>query len=135
MEVSGKRVPFKCVNGGTSKRWFASPQRGVCINVEERLSLEGEIVRYSSVSLSPTLSRNEKVKQRIRKKTHKPNALRFWVEGDVIPFMWFNLFLIITRSLQFPPLKLFNKGLLDGRIRGKKHQIIRGENLKGIYFI
>jgi len=50
----------------------------------EGLSLEGEIVRYLSVSLSPTLSRSEKVEQHIRKKTHKPNALRFWVEGDVI---------------------------------------------------
>jgi len=36
------------------------------------------------VSLSTTLSRNEKVEQHIRKKTHKPNALRFWVEGGVI---------------------------------------------------
>jgi len=41
--------------------------------------------RYSSASPSPTLGRNEKVKQYIRKKTHKPNALRFWVKGDVIP--------------------------------------------------
>jgi len=48
------------------------------------ISLEGEIVRYPSVSLSPTLNRNEKVEQYIRKKTHKPNALRFWVEGGVI---------------------------------------------------
>ena len=24
MEISGKRVPYKCVNGGTSKRSFAS---------------------------------------------------------------------------------------------------------------
>ena len=53
--------------------------------MEEGLTLEVEIVRYSSVSLSPTLSRNEKVEQHIRKKTHKPNALRFWVEGGVIP--------------------------------------------------
>jgi len=53
--------------------------------VEEWLSLEGEIVRDSSVSLSPTLGRNEKVERYIRKKTHKPNALRFWVEGGVIP--------------------------------------------------
>jgi len=37
------------------------------------------------VSLSPTLGRNEKVEQHIKKKTHKPNALRFWVEGGVIP--------------------------------------------------
>ena len=47
------------------------------INVKKGLSLEGEIVRYSIVSLSPTLGRNEKVEQHIRKKTHKPNALRF----------------------------------------------------------
>jgi len=60
------------------------PLEGECTNVEERLSLEGEIVRYQSVSLSLTLSRNEKVKQHIRKKTHKPNALRFWVESGVI---------------------------------------------------
>jgi len=40
-------------------------------------SLEEEIVRYSSVSLSPTLSKNEKVKQYIRKKTHKPTTSRF----------------------------------------------------------
>jgi len=39
----------------------------------------------SSVSLSSTLSRNEKVDQHIRKKTHKPKALRFWIEGGVIP--------------------------------------------------
>jgi len=45
--------------------------------VEERLSLEEEIVRYPSVSLSPTLSRNEKVEQHLRKKTHKPETLRF----------------------------------------------------------
>jgi len=53
------------------------------------LSLEREIVRYSSVSLSLILSRNEIVEQHIRKKTHKPNALRFWVEGGVIPLCGF----------------------------------------------
>jgi len=46
--------------------------------------LRGRFVRYPSVSLNPTLNRNEKVEQHIRKKTHKPNVLRFWVEGDVI---------------------------------------------------
>ena len=35
------------------------------------------------MSLSPTLGKNEKVEQHIRKKTHKPNALRFWVEGGI----------------------------------------------------
>jgi len=53
------------------------PLEGECINVDDGLTLEGEIVRYSSVSLSPTLGRNEKVEQHIRKKTHKPNTLRF----------------------------------------------------------
>jgi len=52
---------------------------------KKTLSLEGEIVRYPSVSLSPTLSRNEIVEQHIRKNTQKLNALRFWVEGGVIP--------------------------------------------------
>jgi len=40
------------------------------------------------MSLSLLLSRNEKVEQNIRKKTHKPNALRFWVEGGVIPYVF-----------------------------------------------
>ena len=37
------------------------PLEEECINVKEGLSLEVEIVRYSSVSLSLTLGRNEKV--------------------------------------------------------------------------
>ena len=53
--------------------------------MEEELLLEGEIGRYPSVSLSPTLSTNKKFEQHIRKKTHKSNALRFWVESGVIP--------------------------------------------------
>jgi len=69
------------------------PLEGECINVvEEGLTLEGEIVRYSSASQSPTLGKNEKIEQHIRKKTRKPNALRFWVEGGVIPLyvVWLN---------------------------------------------
>jgi len=72
----------------------------MCTNVKERLSLEGEIVKNPSVSLYPTLSRNEIVEQHIRKKTHKPNA-RFWVEGGVIPLYGFGSLLILVRSLQF----------------------------------
>jgi len=68
------------------------PLEGEYINVKEGLSLEREIVRYSSVSLSPTLSRNEKVEQHIRKKTHKPNALRFRIGGGVIPLYGLALF-------------------------------------------
>jgi len=65
------------------------PLEEECINVEEGFSLEREIVRYSSVSLSLILGRNEKVEQHIRKKTHKPNVLRFWVEGGIIPLYGF----------------------------------------------
>jgi len=39
------------------------------INIKERLSLEREIVKYSSASLSLTTGMNEKVEQHIRKKT------------------------------------------------------------------
>jgi len=42
-----------------------------------------QLVRYSSVSLSPTLGNNEKIEQHIRKKTRK--LKRFLVEGDIIP--------------------------------------------------
>jgi len=44
---------------------------------------EQQSVRNTSVSLSPTLTRNEKVEHYIRIKTHKPIALRFWVESGV----------------------------------------------------
>jgi len=59
------------------------PLEGECTMWLKRLTLEGEIVRNASVSLSPTLTRNEKVEHYIRIKTHKPIALRFWVESDV----------------------------------------------------
>jgi len=52
-DVSGKCVPFECVNGGTSER--------ECTNVKEGLSLEREIVRYPNVNLSFTLSKSEKI--------------------------------------------------------------------------
>jgi len=42
-----------------------------------------------SVSLSLTLNRNEKVEQHIRKKTYKPNTLKFWVEGGLISLCGF----------------------------------------------
>jgi len=64
----------------------ASPQGGVYQCGGRDSHLKGEIVRYSSVSLSPTLSRNEKVEQHIRKKTHKPKALRFWLGLKVMSF-------------------------------------------------
>jgi len=70
--------------------------------MEEGLSLEGKIVRYSSVSLSLTLGRNEKVEQYIRKKTHKPKALRFWIEGGVIPLCGLTYFLLFDISPVFP---------------------------------
>jgi len=39
----------------------------------------------SKCESSPTLSINEKVEQHIKEKDPQTNALRFWVEGDVIP--------------------------------------------------
>jgi len=80
--------------------------------VEEGLTLEGEIVRYSSVSRSLTLGRNEKVEQHIRKKTRKPNALRFWVERGVIPLCGFGSILILVRSSRFPPRILPTRGTI-----------------------
>jgi len=56
------------------------------------------------VSLSFTLSRNEKVEQYIRKKTHKPNALRFWVESGVIPLYGLTLCLILVCLPKVSPL-------------------------------
>jgi len=47
------------------------------------LTLEGQIVKNPSVSLSPTLIRIEKIEHYIRIKIHKPIALRFWVESGV----------------------------------------------------
>jgi len=44
------------------------PLEGECINMEEGLSLEGKIFRYSNVSLSLTLGRNEKVEQHIERR-------------------------------------------------------------------
>jgi len=40
-------------------------------------------VRNPSVSLSPTLTKIEKVEHHIRIRVHKPIALRFWVESGV----------------------------------------------------
>jgi len=88
--------------------WYQSglrrlPLEGECINVvEEGLTLGGEIIRYSSMSRSPTLGKNEKVEQHIRKKTRKPNALRFWVEGDVILLYGFTQFSLFEISPKFP---------------------------------
>jgi len=45
-----------------------------CFNVEERLSLEGEIARCSSLSL--TLSKNDKVEQHIKKKDPQTQCLK-----------------------------------------------------------
>jgi len=68
------------------------------------LTLEGEIVRNSSVSLSPTLTRNEKVEHHIRIKAHKPIALRFWVESGVnVLCGWAQVSLVLFSPVK-PPL-------------------------------
>jgi len=66
-------------------------------------------VRYPCVSPGPTLSRNEKVKQHIRKKTYKPKALKFWVEGGVILLCWFGSCLILIRLPGVSLLKFFQQ--------------------------
>jgi len=52
--------------------------------------------------LSSILGENEKVEQHIRKKTHKPNELRFWVEGGVIPLCGAHVSFLFDLSDVFP---------------------------------
>ena len=73
--------------------------------------LRGRFVRYPSVNLSPTLSRNEKVEQHIRKKTHKPNALKFWVEGGVILLYGLAQFSFLFVSPVFTPSNYPTSGI------------------------
>jgi len=70
------------------------------------------------VSLSLTLSRNEKVELHIRKKTYKPNALRFWVEGGCHSLMCFGFCLILVCLLgvfpsDFPNIFLIYTIMVD----------------------
>ena len=66
------------------------------------LLLEGECI-------SPTLDRNEKVEQHIRKKTRKPNALRFWVKGGVIPLYVGSCLILEVSPLRFSQQKQLRK--------------------------
>jgi len=80
------------------------------------------------VSLNPTLGRNEKVEQHIRKETHKPNALRFWVEGGVIP-LYVGSVLILVRSPRYFPLG-FSQQVVSERVemamsRGAKFEVVK----------
>jgi len=68
-----------------------------------------ECVGYSSVSLSPILSKNEKVEQQIKKNTHEPDALRFWVEDGVISLYGFGSVFILVKSPRFSPSDSPNK--------------------------
>jgi len=71
------------------------------------------VYQYPSVNLSPTLSKNEKVEQHIRKKTHKPNALRFEVEGGVIFLYELAQFSFLFVSPVFTPLNYPTESLLN----------------------
>jgi len=67
------------------------------------LSRQDPIVRNTSVSLSPTLTRNEKVEHYIRIKTHKPIALRFWVESGVnVLYGWTQVSLVFDLPSETP---------------------------------
>jgi len=76
-QVRNVKLDFPHFDGFDVLQWIFTPMW------LKRLTLEGEIVRNRSVSLSPTLAKNEKVEHYIRIKTHKPIALRFWVESGV----------------------------------------------------
>jgi len=60
-------------------------------------------VRNSSMSLSFTLTKIEKVEQNIIKMTHKLIILRFWVKGDINPLYGSDSCFIVIRSPQFFP--------------------------------
>ena len=64
-------------------------------------------VRNSSVILSPTLAKNEKVEHYIRIKTHKPIALRFWVESGVNSLCgWAQVSLVLYLPSETPSVNL-----------------------------
>ena len=57
------------------------------------------------MSLSLTLARNEKVEHYIRIKTHKPIALRFWVESGVNTLCgWAQVSLVLYLPSETPPV-------------------------------
>jgi len=75
--VPGKRVPLRrtAIQKMAEKEysWLGSFRwRGSVPMWLKGLTLEGEIVKNPSVSLSPTLTRIKKVEHYIRIKTHKP---------------------------------------------------------------
>jgi len=73
-----------------------------------KLLLFSHYVRNPSVILSPTLVRNEKkVKHYIRIKTHKPIALRCWVESGVSVLCdWAQVSLVLYLPSETPSLIL-----------------------------
>jgi len=68
------------------------------------------------VSLSPTFARNEKVEHYTRIKTHKPIALRFWVESGVSALCgWAQVSLVLYLPSDTPSLKNLTSGIrVDG---------------------
>ena len=113
---------FLCTSEGyllVSYSYLKTSTRWECTNVEGTLTW-GEVVRYPSVSVSLTLNRNEKVEQHIKKKTHKPNALRFWVEGGVILLYDWALVSFLFVSLVFFPLGFFQQVVLDRWFSGNR---------------
>jgi len=64
------------------------------------------VVRNPNVSLSSTLTRNEKVEYYIKIKTHKPIALRFWVESSVNALCgWAHVSLVLYLPSDTPPYR------------------------------
>jgi len=88
--------------GGTSKRLFASCSRGSVSTWRMDSHLRRRLLGIQVWVYRPILSRNEKVEQHIRKKTHKLNTLKFWVEGGVIRLWELTLFLLCDIFSVFP---------------------------------
>jgi len=68
------------------------------------------------VTLNIKLSKNEIVEQHIRKKTHKSNVLRFWVEGGVILLYGFRLSSHCLRSSRCFPLRLIQQVVSESMV-------------------
>jgi len=67
------------------------------------------------VSLSPTLTRNEKVEYYIKIKTHKPIPLRFWVESGVNALCgWAQVSLVLYLPSETPSVILTSGIRADG---------------------
>jgi len=103
----GETVTTFTINVEFEKKWWTSPTSvAATTSASCKQWARQHLVRNPSVSLSPTLTRNEKVEHHIRIKAHKPIALRFWVESGVnILCGWAQVSLVLCLPSDTPSLK------------------------------